>query len=215
MRKLFVIVGISNENTENYGKTTIDLNTRFKSKLNKLYDSIEYITYQGILDKGAVFGKTLLDPARVVFEQDKVKRIITEIEFRIKEAQLQGYEVDVLAHSLGCWLISKCNVSIRSFYACGHPIGWKGLTGGSKLVARFIVRNNITTWGWTKPPLRCQYYLNLYSRKDIVGNQPSIPDNDKWGFGATEAYEIDTGKSHDFCDYTTFLNSKNAIFPMT
>ncbi len=205
MKVLLVGVGISDTNKELYGQYDLESEVILHNRLKKQYQNIIYVKYQKDLDDMAILGKTLLDPARLKFKTGATKKIITQIEYLINSLQDAGYEVDILAHSLFCWISAKLNVKVNKVIHCGSPIGFSVKT------LRFVVRNDIAAFGWTKPPLKCDTFINLYSDKDLVGCQPNIPDNQKWGFAASSAIELNTKQSHDFSDYLKFIQRKRLV----
>lgn len=207
---LIVGVGVSSVDHQHYGEQDIEANPKFKALLNKNYDHIIYFHYQELLDKGAIFGKKFLDPVRLKFKQGKRKEIIRSFETTVKTLQKLGYKVDLIAHSLFCWISSLCKVKLNTVIHCGSPVGW--VTPG----ARFLVRNDIAFFWFSSPPLKCNTFINLYSTNILepVGSRPNTPDNLKWGYSAKRIIELDTRMTHDFSDYIKYLLSNKDLFKL-
>lgn len=206
MKRILIIgVGISDVNTQNYGQDAIDNNIPFKKYLNQRYEKIIYFKYQDILDKHAVFAKTLLDPARFVFKVKAQKEILNNFERLVKRLQAEGYIVDLFAHSLFCWVSAKAKVELDTVIHAGSPIGW--ITPG----LRFIVRFDICKPSWVKPALSTNHFFNLYSVRDPVGNKPNFNANPKWAFQSKVNLELHTNTTHNWNEYVDYLYERRFL----
>jgi hypothetical protein len=205
MKILVVVAGISNQNHAMYVRDAVIGNTTFKRFIDSKYDKVVYLPYQDILDKHAIIAKTLLDPLRLKLYPKAQAEIITRFETIIKYLQSEGHTVDILAHSLGCWITAKLDVQVDRVIHMGSPIGWKFPLG------RFIVRNDIAFTAWSKPKLKCNMFFNLYSSKDIVGNKPVLPANPKWGYDSKVHFELNSKTSHDADKYIEFLKDRRYV----
>jgi len=205
MKVLIVGVGISNVHNDNYGQLDLIANYPLRKELEKKYDKIVYFKYQQYLDKGALIGHKILDPIRWKFRFIQRKKILTNFEFVVKSYQAEGFEVDLLAHSLFCWISSNAKVHLNKAIHCGSPVGFV------TPFARFLVRNDIATFGWSRPPMRCDEFINLYSTHfgEPVGHRPNIPDNPKWAYGALNRAEFNTYQNHDFKNYLRHIYNYN------
>lgn len=204
MRVLIVIPGISDKNNALYMQDAINSNRTFKRFVDSKYEKVVHFTYQDILDRHAIVAKTLLDPVRFRFYPKAKAEIITRLETIINFLKIEGHDVDILAHSLGCWISAKAKVQVDRVIHMGSPIGWVGPVG------RFFVRQDIASAFWTKPPLTCNKFFNLYSENDFVGKHPVLSDP-KWGYGAAIKQEFNTLTKHDGDQYVEFLKEKRYL----
>lgn len=202
-RVLIIGVGISSTDTQKYGHESVTDNSRFVSLIENYYDEIVYFYYQEILDRGAFIGKTLLDPIRLKIKGATKNHIVGRFEGLVNRILSQGKEVHILGHSLFCWVSQLAELKVEKVIHCGSPVGF------ATPILRFIVRNDIARFPWTKPKLQANKFINLYSTsgwlKEPVGTKPFIKDNRKWALGAELAIELDTKQTHDFSDYIEFL----------
>jgi hypothetical protein len=207
MKVLIVGVGVSDINNGDYGQIDMINSYHLKKRLEKKYDNIVYFKYQEILDHGSMFGEKFLDPLRWKLKFKERRQILNKFETIVKEYQEQGYEVDLIAHSLFCWISSNAKTHLKTVIHCGSPVGF--ITP----VARMLVRNDIAMFGWTRPNLRCDRFINLYSTNwdEPIGHRPNIPDHPKWAYGAIDRAEFNTYRSHDFKDYLNYIYNYNLL----
>lgn len=200
---LVILTGIS---VGPYGVETLNKESALLNYFNNNYDLIQELDYNKHLDSYTIqtkFNLKYLDPVRLRLNPFRRHKIIKEIELAVRELQLQGYNVDFLCHSQGCWVAAMTELNVRNCIFTGSPIGFQNPVG------RFIVRANIAPWPWSKPSFRCERFLNLYSTYDFVGRVPSLIS--KWFFGASSTKEIDCMNSHSFDEYLHFIVRNNLL----
>jgi hypothetical protein len=97
-----------------------------------------------------------------------------------------------------------CDVKVDKVIFTGSPIGFKDGIG------RFLVRQSIARFPWSKPKLKCNTFINLYSDNDFVGHFP-VTKEEKWRFGAENTKEIMTFTGHGFDEYSDFAYKANLL----
>lgn len=205
-RCLVVLTGIT---VKPYGIDTIKLDPRVNSTLISEYgeENIFEIDYNQYLDSWTIqneFNLKYLDPVRLKLNPFRRHKILVTIERFIKQKQAEGYIVDCLCHSQGCWVLALCKVIVNKVIFTGSPIGFENVFG------RFMVRNSICPFPWSTPPLKCFEFINCYSPLDFVGNLSSTRDT-KWQFSAQKLTEFCTNTAHDFGEYLHFLFKKGCF----
>lgn len=201
MRRCLVLLGGISDHA--YMKQQISQVTTVHKQLINKYGAthIHEVNYQPIMDKHAVIAKSLLDPARLVINPDGWKAQ-AYVEGELKRLCSIYDEVDVISHSLGSWMILKCNVKINNLFLIASPIGF------STFIARNIVQMNVGT-----PKIRVQNLLVGYSKNDLISCfPPEISKKNKWGLGADYIEVRETGTSHGIDKYLVYLNGKTNWF---
>ena len=196
-KALLILSGIT---VKTYGMDTLNKDLNVLGYFKRNYELIEELDYNKDLDSYTLqtaFNLKYLDPLRLTLNPFRRHKIIRELESKIKSWQIEGYEVDLLCHSQGCWVSALTNLHINQVIFTGSPVGFKNLLG------RSVVRASISRWFWSRPSFTCDKFLNLYSSKDFVGNVPSLEE--KWLFGSKLSKEIDCMTSHDFNEYLHFI----------
>lgn len=207
MKKKFLII-LSGISVESYGLATIKNHPLVWKQLTSAYaDNIFEPDYNQYLDTWTLqneFNLKYLDPLRLTVNPFRKHKIIASIEKIIKQKQKEGYEVDCLCHSQGCWVLALCDVKVNKVIFTGNPIGFKNLFG------RNVVRQSICPWPWSKPKLKCSEVINVYSGNDFVGHIPIIIEQ-RWRFGATTFFEYESETDHDFNSYLNYMQLHKII----
>jgi hypothetical protein len=202
-KALLILSGIT---VKTYGMDTLNKDQNVLGYFKQNYELIEELDYNKHLDSYTLqisFNLKYLDPLRLTLNPFRRHKIIRVLESKIRSLQIEGYEVDLVCHSQGCWVVALTNLHIDQAIFTGSPIGFRNLLG------RSIVRASISPWPWSKTPFTCDKFINLYSSNDFVGNVPSL--NKEWFFGAKLSKEIDCMTSHDFNEYLHFITTNNLL----
>lgn len=199
MQKCLVLLGGISDHAYMKQQLT-QVPTVYKQLMNKYGAThIHEINYQPIMDKHAILAKSLLDPARLVINPDGWKAQ-SYVECEMKRLCSIYDQVDVISHSLGSWMILKCDVKINSLHLIASPIGF------STFIARNIVQMNVGT-----PKIKCKNLYYSYSSNDLVSCFPPAIQG-KWKLGSTYCEVRNTGTPHDFTRYLIYLNGKSLQF---
>lgn len=203
---LLILSGIS---VKPYGIETLKTNQVLWKKLIDLYgeENIVELDYNQYLDSFTIqneFNLKYFDPLRLKLNPFRRNKILKSIENLIETKQNQGYTIDSLCHSQGCWVLALSKAKLNKVIFTGSPIGFENTIG------RMIVRQSICPFPWSKPLMSCEIFINLYSDNDFVGHIPSLKE-EKWRFGAKETKEIMTGTPHDLDLYSDFILKANLI----
>lgn len=195
-RCLVLISGVSEEA---YLERDLKSNKELYNQMIKLYGdgNIFNIDYQPILDRHALIGKSILDPLRYALTPNGW---IAEdfIEEFLNDLQLHYREIDVISHSMGSWLIYKCDANINKLINLANPIGF------FTFFARTAVRMNLHT-----PRINAKELFYIYSEKDLIcKNKPRKIEGTKWAANASHVEVIETGTGHNAKDYLDFLFKK-------
>jgi hypothetical protein len=168
----------------------------WKRLINKYgRDHIYEIDYQKIMDKYAFAFKSLLDPVRLTL-MPKGWRAEKFVEKELQRYASLYDEVDVISHSLGSWILPKCNVRLNNLYLIASPLGW------FTPLARGFVKLNV----WS-PKVKPNKLFWICSKNDPISNHP--PElKGKWTMGANYVEYIDSGTTHDLGKYMVALNSR-------
>lgn len=161
-------------------------------------DNIIEIDYQPIMDQAAILGDTLLDPLRLLMNPNgwRAENYVRET---LNNICTQYETVDVMTHSLGSWIILKCNAKINKLILIASPIGFAGIIG------RESVRLNI----W-KPKLEAFRMYTLYSKNDPVSCFPPVNrETSKWRCGSDLYHEYDTKTGHGLDQYLSWIWANN------
>ena len=196
MRGLVLLGGISDH--EYMREQVASVKSVHKNLIDK-YGAchIHTIDYQPLMDKHAILFKSLLDPARLVLNPNGW-RAQAYVEGELKRLCKIYDQVDVISHSLGNWLVSKCNVKLNNLYMIANPIGF------CTLIGRNIVRLDIGT-----PKVTCNSLFYAYSKQDLVScKPPEITKSNRWGLKSNYLEVIETGTHHDVTKYLTYINGK-------
>ena len=205
MKKYLII--LSGVSVKSYGLETLKHNDELWQKLCSIYGekNIFEPDYNQYLDSWTIqhnFNLKYLDPLRLKLNPFRRNKILKSIENLIKMKKQQGYEVDAICHSQGCWVLAMCKSKLNKVIFTGSPIGFQSVIG------RALVRQSICPFPWSKPNLSCRKIINLYSDYDFIGKFPSLDDK-KWRFGAKEFVEVMTSTKHGLDEYADFiLNAK-------
>jgi predicted alpha/beta hydrolase family esterase len=180
-----------------YSLKELKKNEVIYSKLVKRYgeDNIIEIDYQPIMDRHAILGDTILDPIRLLINPDgwAAERFV---EVSLQNICKEYPTVNVITHSLGSWIILKCNAKINNLTLIASPIGFAGILG------RHTVRLNIG-----KPKLKVFRLNYIWSSNDPVSCFPPKFDiNGKWGLDATYMINVNTRTGHSLGEYLEYIS---------
>jgi hypothetical protein len=206
MEKKFLII-LSGISVKSYGLDTIKANQYIWKDLIANYDGIFEPDYNQFLDTWTIqneFNLKYFDPLRLTLNPFRKHKIIENIESIIKQKQKEGYRVDCICHSQGCWVLALCDVTVNKILFAGNPIGFEDLIG------RAIVRQTICPFPWNSPKLKCFEFINIYSNNDFVGHVPIALDK-KWTFKATIVREYNSETNHDLDSYLNYMEQKKII----
>jgi hypothetical protein len=195
---LFIIPGIG---LNAYGLDILKQNNEAWNKLKDKYgeENILELNYNQFLDSWTLpvnFNLIYFDPVRLTLNPFRKHKIIQFIERSIQQKINEGYIVDCLCHSQGCWVLALCNLKINKLTFTGSPLGFENLLG------RKIVKFHVG-----KSKLTCASFLNVYSNNDFVGNKP-IKKNI---FNAKKVQEINSQTKHGLEYYILFLLKNNYL----
>lgn len=200
-RCLVLLSGVSEEA---YLKANLEANKPLYEQMVKLYgeDNIFNIDYQPILDRHALFFKSILDPIRYALTPNGwiAEEFIEEF---LNDLELHYREIDVISHSMGSWLIYKCDAKINKLINLANPIGF------FTFFARTAVRMNLHI-----PRINTEELFYIYSKKDLIcKNKPRKIEGTKWDAKASKVEVIETGTGHDAREYLDYLfNNRKDIF---
>ena len=170
-KALVLVQGISNK--DNYIKDallTSDFNldsydewvtAKTEKALDGLFEKVTFglTSFIGIVDR---FG----DPIRYLFSEKHRKAACRAVNKEVKKLIDSGYEVDILAHSLGTIIAltsgtTKNMIQINNFYSFGSPLGSAFFSGlFRRHVQKYIYGINIKNMHY------------CWNRKDIISKKP-------------------------------------------
>jgi hypothetical protein len=142
---------------------------------------------------------SLLDITRFYINGLRRTAIRRFIELKVSELKLKGFsKIDLWTHSLGTVEAAGANIFLDDFFMFGSPLGFP------TPILRSTVRNELSFLGLTKPNLKCNRLINLWSPRDIVGSEP-ITSDVRWRFEAHEYKDVRSNTEHSLDEYLEFF----------
>jgi len=175
-------------------------------KLLNTYRHIEAIETNKILDWGLIGGEVVLkygDVLRFLYSPIRRLKITNLIERTVKKYKALGYEVTILAHSLGTIKLLDSNLDVDYVILTGCPLEFVSRTAAT------IVRTTISPFPWSKPKVKCKKVAYLWATGDKVSCR-EIADLDRF-VTFKEGVILNTQGIHDFPSYLDFISKKEII----
>ena len=152
----------SDVDQSNFDKSPYDVVVQFYYDhiLDNRYKKLDCYKYLPFLDKHGDWWQFAFHPAT----REKIRH---HLEVMIKEYQAMNYEIHVLAHSLGSWILCGTDCVVDSVISMGSPISSKSW------VVRNIVKQELKSRINDYMHMRCSTMDYMYSKNDFVaGHNP-------------------------------------------
>lgn len=197
-RCLLVIGGITKDL---YFKKDLESNLSLLNKIHKTYDFVKEINTNCIRDKftpNFLDNQAWTDVFKFFLNPIKRHRIRKLIEKEVEKYQKLGYEVDIIGHSLGTIELADSKIKVKKVLFAGSPLGMS-------IPFSTFCKNQLASFPWSKPQMKCETFINLFSSNDIVGTFP-ITDDKRCRFGSLFNVDIRLNNNHDLINYLDFVN---------